>query len=129
VRRFGEGGVVRLGITSLAIGLTAIPLTGSIAVLGLAVLFIPVGTALLFPATSSIVSALAPRTATGQALGVQQSFGGVARLVGPIVAGALFEIGDSVPFWAGAALMSLLIIPSLALTRRIERPAVPAEAA
>jgi predicted MFS family arabinose efflux permease len=129
VRRFGEGGVVRLGVTSLAIGLTAIPLTRSIGVLGLAVLFIPVGTALLFPATSSIVSALAPRASTGQALGVQQSFGGVARLVGPIVAGALFEIGDSVPFWAGAALMALLFIPSLSLTRRIERPAVPAEAA
>jgi multidrug resistance protein len=133
VRRFGEGGVVRLGIASLAIGLLSIPLTTSVWILGLAVLFIPVGTALLFPATSSMVSALAPKDSTGQALGVQQSFGGVARLVGPIWAGSLFEIGYRVPFWTGAGLMALLLVPSLSLSRRIERsallpiPATPAE--
>lgn len=121
VRRFGEGGVVRLGIASLAIGLLSIPFTTSVWILGVAVLFIPVGTALLFPATSSMVSALAPRDSTGQALGVQQSFGGVARLLGPIWAGSLFEIGDRVPFWTGSALMALLLVPSLSLSRRIER--------
>ena len=124
VRRFGEGGVVRLGIASLAIGLLSIPFTTSVWILGVAVLFIPVGTALLFPATSSMVSALAPRDSTGQALGVQQSFGGVARLLGPIWAGSLFEIGDRVPFWTGSALMALLLVPSLSLSRRIERAVV-----
>ena len=98
----------------------SIPASASVWILGVAVLFIPVGTALLFPATSSMVSALAPRDSTGQALGVQQSFGGVARLLGPIWAGSLFELGDRVPFWAGAGLMALLFLPAWSLARPVE---------
>ena len=128
VRRFGEVGVVRLGLASLMIGLASIPFTHHVAVLAVAVLFIPVGTALVFPATSSMVSGLASRDRTGQALGVMQSFGGVARLLGPIWAGALFEIGIGVPFWTGALLVALLQIPAWSLTRAARAPTVSAEA-
>ena len=128
VRRFGEAGVVRLGLASLVVGLASIPFTHHVAIFAIGVLFIPVGTALVFPATSSMVSGLAPRDRTGQALGVMQSFGGVARLLGPIWAGALFEIGIGVPFWTGALLVALLQIPAWSLTRAARAPAVSAEA-
>ncbi|MFP5288275.1 MAG: MFS transporter [Thermoanaerobaculia bacterium] len=88
VRRFGEIGVTRLGAASLVLGLAGIPFTrGSLLLLGLVVLFVPVGTALLFPATTSLVSRSAARSETGQVLGVQQSFGGVSRMVGPLWSG------------------------------------------
>jgi MFS family permease len=113
VRRFGEVGVVRLGALSLSIGLACMPLpawldlpnAGRIAVLALVALLSPVGTALLFPSTTALVSRRSPRHETGQVMGVQQSFGGVSRMVGPLWSGAAFQIGFAYPFWIASALM------------------------
>jgi MFS family permease len=113
VRRFGEVGVTRMGATSLALGLAAMPLPAmlhlarpaQITLLAIAALFVPVGTALLFPATTALVSRRSIKGETGQTMGVQQSFGSVARLVGPVGAGWVFEADIRYPFWAAAALM------------------------
>lgn len=113
VRRFGDVGVMRLGTLSLVVGLAAMPLPGLLdlalpvrfILLAVIALFVPVGTALLFPATTSLVSRGSSRAEVGQTLGVQQSFGGVSRMLGPIMAGALFERGIGYPFWAAATLM------------------------
>ncbi len=119
VRRFGEVGVMKLGAISLALGLATIPLAPSIPVLAVAVLFVPIGTALLFPATTALVSHTAPDGETGQVMGVQQAFGGVARMLGPIWAGKAFDVlGPQSPFWMAAALM----LGVGALTRRIAEP-------
>jgi multidrug resistance protein len=113
VRRFGEVGVARLGALSLVVGLGALPLPGFLemplnirfALLAVIALFVPVGTALLFPATTALVSSLTVRSETGQTLGVQQFFGGVSRMVGPLAAGVLYEMGTGYPFWSAAVLM------------------------
>jgi multidrug resistance protein len=119
VRRFGEVGVMKLGAAALAIGLAAIPFAPSIPVLAVAVLFVPVGTALLFPATTALVSRTAPEGETGQVMGVQQAFGGVARMLGPIWAGKAFDVlGPQAPFWMAAALM----LGVGGLTHRVDEP-------
>ncbi len=113
VRRFGELGVVRLGAFSLMVGLGCIPLPGVLdaplpvrfALLAVITLLVPVGTALLFPATTALVSRRSSRSETGQTLGVQQSFGGVSRMIGPLAAGALYEQSFGLPFWIASALM------------------------
>jgi multidrug resistance protein len=106
VKRFGEVGVTRLGALCLVAGFAVLPFAPSIPWLALAVLFIPVGTALLFPATTALISKFAPRAETGQVMGVQQTFGGIARMAGPLWAGAVFQgIGIRYPFWISAALM------------------------
>lgn len=113
VRRFGELAVLRLGALALMVGLACMPIPGSIdadrpvrfALLAVIALLVPVGTALLFPATTALVSRRTPRSEFGQTLGVQQSFGGVSRMIGPLAAGALYQIGWGVPFWIAAALM------------------------
>ena len=106
VRRFGEIRILKAGALSMAVGLMTIPLTGDFLGLAGAVLLIPVGTALLFPATTSLVSQRAGVDQTGLVLGVQQAFGGVARMLGPLWAGAAFQhLNISSPFWIAAALM------------------------
>jgi len=113
VRRFGEIGVTRMGSLSLVLGLALIPIPAMFdltrperfAALALIVLFVPVGTALLFPATTALVSRRATRSEMGQTMGVQQAFGSTARVVGPICAGWLYEINIRAPFWAAAAVM------------------------
>jgi multidrug resistance protein len=128
VRRFGEIGVTRLGALSLVIGLVGIPFTrGSLVGLGLVVLFVPVGTALLFPATTSLVSRRSSRAETGQVLGVQQSFGGVSRMLGPLWSGFAYKLDLRYPFWMAAALMLSVSFLTLRMQRE-ERPPVPAKA-
>jgi multidrug resistance protein len=113
VRRFGEVGVTRMGSLSLVLGLALIPVPAlfdltrmeRFAALALIVLFVPVGTALLFPATTALVSRRGARSEMGQTMGVQQAFGSTARVVGPICAGWLYEINIKAPFWAAAAVM------------------------
>lgn len=127
VRRFGEIGVTRLGALSLVLGLAGIPFTGgSLPLLGLIVLFVPVGTALLFPATTSQVSRLSSRAEVGQALGVQQSFGGVSRMVGPLWSGFAYQKNFHYPFWMAAALM--MSVSFLTLRMRGEERPVPVKA-
>ncbi len=109
IKRFGEVGSLRLGALAMAIGLVTVPLARDFFELALAALLMPVGTALLFPATTSLVSHRAPDDQTGLFLGVQQSFGGVSRMIGPLWGGAAFQhLGITVPFFIAAGLMVLV---------------------
>jgi multidrug resistance protein len=106
VRRFGETEVMRIGALSMAVSLALLPLCRNLFELAFAVLLMPVGTALLFPTTTSLVSRRAPADQTGLVLGVQQSFGGVARMIGPIWAGVVFQhVGIRSPFFIAAGVM------------------------
>jgi multidrug resistance protein len=113
VRRFGEIGVTRMGSLSLVLGLALIPVPALLdltrmerfGLLALIVMLVPVGTALLFPATTALVSRRGARAEMGQTMGVQQAFGSTARVVGPICAGWLYELNIRAPFWAAAAVM------------------------
>lgn len=113
VRRFGEITVTRMGSICLVLGLALIPVPALLdlsrlerfALLAVVVLLVPVGTALLFPATTALVSRRGAKAEMGQIMGVQQAFGSFARVVGPNAAGALYEMNIRSPFWAAAAVM------------------------
>ena len=126
IKRFGEVGSLRLGALAMAIGLGALPLARNLPELAVAVLLMPVGTALLFPATTSLVSHRAPENQTGLYLGVQQSFGGVSRMIGPLWAGAAFQhLGIAVPFFIAAALMLVVRLFSSVVRSEGSDEAVP----
>jgi len=132
IRWFGEIRVMQLGIAALLLGYVFIPLTHSVPTLAVAAMMIPIGTALLFPATTSLVSRGARAGATGETLGVQQAFGGMSRLLGPLWAGVAFQyVGVASPFWIAAVLM--LLVGLFAITVRpgeaMPEPAVEAAAA
>lgn len=113
VRRFGEVGVTRMGSLSLVLGLALIPVPAMLdltrperlAVLALILLFVPVGTALLFPATTALVSRRSAKSEMGQTMGVQQAFGSTARVLGPVCAGRIYEVDIRYPFWTAATVM------------------------
>lgn len=128
VKRFGESGVMKVGAFSITLGLVSMPLAPTVFSLFLVMAFIPVGTALLFPATSSQVSRHAEPGETGQLLGVQQSFGGVARMVGPIWAGAAFQyLSWSMPFYLAGTLTAFVFVLTLILFRGTGEIDSPAE--
>jgi MFS family permease len=123
VARFGEVRLMRAGSLLLALGLFALPLPDRIALFLPVMLLMPIGTALLFPATSALLSQRCDRSALGQVMGVQQAFGGAARIVGPIWAGAAFEsLGPGVPFQVAGAVVFIVVL----LASRVRSEEAPA---
>lgn len=112
VQRFGEVRLMRMGALLLALGLLLLPLPEHLALFLVVMLLMPIGTALLFPATSALLSQRCDPEQLGQVMGVQQAFGGVARIFGPIWAGAAFDAyGAGVPFEvAGAVVLFVALL-------------------
>ncbi|HXT21548.1 MAG TPA: MFS transporter [Thermoanaerobaculia bacterium] len=106
VDRIGDIRVLRLGTLALCSGQALLPLVTNIATFAVVVALVPIGTSLLFPATSAQVAKHAPAGHVGEFMGLQQAFGGVARMLGPISAGFIFQhLGVPWPFWLAAVLM------------------------
>jgi len=109
IHTLGEVRVMHLGAILLAVGLGAYPLPGSFFMLLPVMALVPMGTALLFPSASGLLSRRGPKHQLGQLYGVQQSFGGLARIVGPIWAGTAFsKLGPAVPFWVAGAIVAVV---------------------
>ena len=120
--RLGEVRTMRLGAVLYALGYALIPFATSVSLfIGLQVL-LPLGTALLFPANSALVSHRTSRHEFGLMMGVQQALRGVAAVLGPIWAGMAYQyLGPRVPFFA----CSVIIVCALLLATRVrtEEPA------
>src|SRR5881296_1329571 len=70
-----------------------------------------IGTALLFPATSALVSHRTDRHEFGLMMGVQQALRGVASVAGPVWAGIAYQhVGPSVPFYACAVIIACALL-------------------
>ena len=109
VDRFGETRVMRAGAAFLALGLFSIPLPGSIYLTALAMGLVPIGTALLFPNVSALVSHRVTRREMGQTLGVQQAFGGIARVLAPVWATMAYQgLGLNQPFFIAATVVAFV---------------------
>ncbi len=117
VRRWGEIRVLRRGAFSFGLGLVLIPFASGWWTLAAAVFLIPLGTALLFPSSTSQVSRRVPDDGVvGQVLGVQQAFGNGAKIVAPLLAGYLFEtLSPTAPFVVIGAVLLVTIFASLRL--------------
>ena len=123
--RLGESGTLRLGLVGNAAGLALLAVPAGWATLVPALLLLVVGQGLITPTLSSAVAGRAGRD-RGTWLGWQQSAGGLARVLGPITAGVLFErIGVGAPYALGAvlALIALSLVPS---AQGWQRPGPPA---
>ena len=113
-RRLGEHRTMQFGLLANACGLGLLAVDLGWPGLIPALLLLTVGQGLLTPTLSSAVAGIAGRQ-RGQWLGWQQSAGGLARVIGPLVAGSLFEFsGVGVPYALGAALavFALLLLPT-----------------
>ena len=118
----GEARLSRLGIVLLACGLAAIPLTHNYVSLALAIALVPLGTAFTFPCLTSMLSRIIERHERGLYMGVQQTFGGVARVVGPLGAGWAYDtLGVGVPFWIGATLVAATLLLGMGMNEYVPR--------
>jgi MFS transporter, DHA1 family, tetracycline resistance protein len=108
VARLGELGTLRAGLAADAAGLVTLAFARSWLTVVPALLALTVGQGLVQTTMTSVVAGGADRRRRGEVLGVQQSAGGLARVVGPIAGGFVFErLGAGSPYVAGAGLMLL----------------------
>jgi MFS transporter, DHA1 family, tetracycline resistance protein len=124
-RRFGEERLLLAGTVFLLLGLLGIPLASRVAYLFVATGLLSIGFAMAQPAISSLISRRAAAHEQGEVMGVSQSAGSLARVVGPLVAGFLFaEFGRNAPYFGGAVVLACVVI----LGRQLVRAAEPAMA-
>ena len=106
--RIGEVSLVRASAVPFVVGFIVIGAASSVPMLlgGLALLAVGFGGTL--PSLVSLLSRSAPEELQGGSLGVGQSVGALARIVGPFVAGVLWDtLGSSSPYFVAAAIGTL----------------------
>lgn len=115
-RRFGERRLIAAGALILSAGFVGLGLSPSF---GVPLLFagsalIATGQGLQTPTLSSYVSRQAGPEAQGLTLGVQQSLGALARVLGPVAGGLAYQLlGMRAPYFLGAA--GMVVVAALAL--------------
>ena len=107
-KRFGEVKLIRAGLIIIMTAIAMIPFIGatkSFLLLLLSSPYLALGTSILNPSKSSLISRSIPPQLQGTMLGLNQSFSSLGRVVGPSIAGFLFEIAINIPFYVGAVMM------------------------
>ena len=85
------------------------PLVPTVWMMIVVIPFVPIGTALMFPAVTSLLSHSVDLAELGTMMGVAQTFAGIARVVAPIAGTFAFQwLGISSPFIVGGAIVALV---------------------
>jgi MFS family permease len=122
VDRIGEPWSIRAGAATLIIGLLAYPMAPNLWSLALIVPLVPIGTSLLFPATTALMSHYSPKTELGTTMGIAQTFAGISRVAAPLLSTSLFQrVSHGTPFYFAATFVGLVSL----LAFQVERQPAP----
>ena len=103
---YRERRLVLVGLGLMALAFATLPLAGTVALLFLPLAIASVGRGISQPPMMTLVSLSANESSRGIVLGVFQSSASAARVVGPVLAGALYDLESGLPFWAAALLVA-----------------------
>jgi MFS family permease len=122
--RFGEEKLLLTGLVSIAAGLLILPLAHEVPVLLLATAGLALGMGAMQPSLNSLISRRSGVGEQGEIMGVAQSVASLSRVLGPLLAGALFAgLGRAFPFFCGM----VLVVVAAAISWRLP-PAEPVSA-
>ena len=114
----GEAKLSRVGLLLLALGVLGMPLARNIPMLAIAVALIPLGTSFTFPCVTALLSRVTSPRERGLYMGMQQTYGGVARVIAPLFFGWAFDsLGVSSPYFFSSALIAATIFLGLGLDK------------
>lgn len=107
VKKFGEPALITASMVLTAIGLAPLPFVHTWPMLLVVLAILAMGTQMARPPIFGLLSQLTPANEQGATLGVAQSFGSLARICGPVFAGALFHFNPKMPYLvcSGVALL------------------------
>jgi DHA1 family tetracycline resistance protein-like MFS transporter len=114
VKRWGERRVIAIGAAAFMIGFALVPSIYRVPLLYAVAFLIAIGQGLCYPSLTALVSKVSPESERGSILGLATSAGSLARFLGPIVAGALYDWGGPRGgFYGGAVFMTIALIITL----------------
>jgi MFS family permease len=121
----GEANLSRLGLILLTAGVVGMPLSRNLWMLAIAVALIPLGTAFTFPCVTALLSRVISQRERGLYMGMQQTYGGIARVIAPFFFGWTFDhLGPSSPYFFSAAFIFGTIFLGFGLDQ-YARPKLP----
>jgi MFS transporter, DHA1 family, tetracycline resistance protein len=119
-RRFGEERLMLGGLGLIAVGLLLMPVARTLPPLLLALSALAIGMGATQPSINSLVSRRAGPEQQGEIMGVAQAIGSLSRVLGPILAGAVFGmLGRNSPFLLGAVLVVAALLVGWHLPRTV----------
>ena len=121
-RRFGETSVALAGIAAYLSGLLLLAFATDLALMIAGGALCGIGAGAYLPSLSSLVSKQAQPQERGVVMGTYQSATSLARIIGPMVSGAIYAgIAFNAPFLLGV----VVALPALWLIARSQRAATP----
>lgn len=109
--RYSERGLILAGMALVAVGLVFLPYSINFTGILVTMSVLSVGSAILQPTLMSMVSKYSPDREQGAILSVNQSFGSLGRVLGPLWGGFSYQfIGYPSPFLTGAIFTAITFI-------------------
>jgi multidrug resistance protein len=116
-RRFGDARLVILGTTIRSVGLVVFAIIMSPWLAAVGGLVFAVGMGLMMPPLQSLATRTVDETIRGGVLGLYQSSVSLATILSTAIAGVIFTVQPTLPYWIGAALSLVVLIPAIVLLR------------
>ncbi|MBI3950233.1 MAG: MFS transporter [Acidobacteria bacterium] len=113
VRKLGEHKLIVIGTLVFAMSLLLLPYTPNFWTLAAALALLSFGQGVNTPSITSLISQYSSADEQGSILGVTQSLSSLARVVGPMWGGVMFDIGFQWPYLTAAGFMFVAFLLSL----------------
>jgi MFS transporter, DHA1 family, tetracycline resistance protein len=119
-KKVGEKRLVVFGTFAFLLGFVAMPVIGYAWMLWPVAFFVAVGQGLSYPSLHSLISKAAPEEQMGSVLGMAASMGSLARMIGPVTFGLLWDVGAApAAFFTAAGIVFVAFLLAL----RVRQPA------
>jgi DHA1 family tetracycline resistance protein-like MFS transporter len=105
-RAVGEKTLVTIGAASYTLGLALVPGVWRVPLLYAVAFFISIGTGLCYPSLTSLVTKATRSSEHGSMLGIATAVGSLARFIGPIFIGFLYDVAQARGAFFGGAILT-----------------------
>ena len=109
-RKFGEANICRAGLATMAVAMALVPVLidgHSMPLMLLCAAILAFGKGLYNPSSTGLLSLSVDADEQGSILGMNQSIAALGRVIGPSIAGILFETQETLPFFISAAMIGI----------------------
>jgi multidrug resistance protein len=117
VARYGEKTLLLFGVALMTLAFFSIPWPGSVGILLVPLVLSAVGRGVSQPSILGMVSFEATPANRGAVMGTFQASASVARVLGPLAAGALYDRHHPAPFLLAGALLAIALLTAIGLPR------------
>lgn len=120
VKKMGEPKLISMSLIMAAIGIGAMPYSKTWAIFLIGLGIFAIGSSLTRPPVFGMISLLTPPNEQGATMGVAQSIGSMARILGPIFAATLYDKHPALPYLVCAIVLFITGLLALQHLRRAE---------